>query len=476
MTAPAVAPRVVAALVVGLFVLGCARAVLLWAHAPLYAYANSYDQARYTACFDIFPDRPDSVPPVQNSPLAPFEQYRFIAAGDPMCYWSSELAFGALAATAWHATEAFGGSSVHSVRLVGMLRLLALAALAIAFARAYWRRGHRAGALAHALLFAVLFCDPGNTLYLNTFYAEWSALLAAYALLGSLMLWRDATLTRARFALVAIAALLLATSKIQHLVLPLALAGVLGVLAAWQRRGLRWPVLALGLGALAGAALQLVQLGRGGDMMDSIRQYNRAHVVLTALLPLVEDRPAFLARIGVEPRCAAYSGRNAWMLPDMPERTCPGVAAFGPADGLGVLLADPLLALRLGGRAVLALHPWLAANIGHVEGRELARLPTSTPSLGHALAAAPALQLVVLAAPLLALGLLAWRRRDDARVDFSAIVATTMIGTLGVTVLGDGLADTAKQGHLVVNAALAWSIVAIVLAALRVKANRSRPA
>lgn len=475
MTAPSAAPRVFALLVVGLFVLGGVRALALWAHDPLYAYANSYDQARYTACFDVFPDRPATIPPVRNSPLAPFEGYRFIAAGDPMCYWSSELAFGAVVATTWHVTEAFGGASVHSVRLVGALRLLALAALAIAFARACWRRDEPTAALAHASVFGVLFCDPGNTLYLNTFYAEWSALLAAYALVGSLMLWRDAACTRTRFVLVALTALVLATSKIQHLVLPLAIGCVLGVVALWQHRALRWPLLALGLGALAGAALQLVQLGRGGEMMDSIRQYNRADVVFTALVPLVEDKAAFLAGIGIEPRCAEFSGRNAWMLPDMPERACPGVLAFGLADEAAVLLADPVLGLRLGARAVLALHPWLAANIGHVQGLELGRLPASMPGIAHALAAAPRLQLVVLAAPLLALLALARRRRDDARVDFSAIIVAIMLATLGVTVLGDGLADTAKQGHLVVNAALAWAIVALVAALPPRRRGADRP-
>ena len=452
-------------LVVALTVIGTLRAVLLWSHDPLLAYANSYDQTRYSACFDIYPDRPASVPPEQNSPQAPYADYRFIAGGDPLCYWSSELTFGALAAGLWSAAEALGADDVHSVRVPGAIKLAVLVLLSIAFSRAWWRRGDALAAVANAAVLALLLSDPGNTLYLNTFYAEWNTLLAAYALFAMLLLWHAEPPSRARIAALALAALWLATSKIQHLVLPLALAGTLVVIDTWRARRIGWRALAVLAGALAGVALQVVQLQRDAALMDSIRQYNRADVIFTALLPLADDKPAFLASIGVDPACAVHSGKNAWMLPAMPEPACPGVLAFGYADELRVLATDPWMSARLAGRAVQALSPWLAANIGQVEGRDLGRIPPTMPTLGTPLAARPWLQVGVLAAPLVALAFA--RRRWSRANDHALLTVVAMLATLAVTVLGDGLADTAKQGHLAVNAALAWLIVGAATMALR---------
>lgn len=462
--------RVALLLVTLLTLVGLLRAFVLWSHDPLYAYANSYDQVRYSACFDIYPDRPAQIPPDENSPNAPYAEFRFAQARQPMCYWSSELLFGALTAASWRIVEAVGGDTAHSVRLIGALKLAAMLALSIALSRAWLRRGRYGMAIANAALFALLFADPGNTLYLNTFYAEWSSLLAACLLFSLLVLWHGEAGDRWRFLAIAAAAFLLAASKMQHLVLPLSLAFTLLVVHRWCHGSIGWRAIALLFGGFLGGYFQFVQLQREVPMMDSIRQYNRADVVFTALLPLVEDRAAFLESIGIDPACSEHVGKHAWELPALPEITCRGVLEFGYADQLRVLLGDPQLGLRLAGRAVSALDPWVAEDIGHVEDQVLGRIPDSTWSIGQILHRWPGVQLAVLAAPWLGLFVLLARRRrasSSLALEITALICMAMLVTLGVTVMGDGLADTAKQGHLVVNAALAWIIAMGMLAARR---------
>jgi len=216
--------------------LGLLRAAAVVTHDPLLAYANSYDEVRYTACFDLYPDRPRAIPPTDNSPWAPFSGYAFVdRAGEaPMCYWSSELLPQGLIVAAWKLVEAAGGDRQHSVRALGDLKLALLLLLNITFSIAWWRRRQPAGALANAALLACVFADPANTLYANTFYAEWSALLALYATITLALLFAEHQPTRTRALLLAGAALLLGTSKVQHLLLPLLLAGIV-LLLGWLR-------------------------------------------------------------------------------------------------------------------------------------------------------------------------------------------------------------------------------------------------
>ncbi len=176
-------------IIVACVLFGVMRAAALLSHDPLLAYANSYDEVRYTACFDLYPDRPREIPPTENSPWAPFSRYVFIpgGAGEPMCYWSSELLPQAIVVAGWEVAEALGGSAEHSVRALGMLKFALLLGLNLAFTVAWWRRRRPVCALANAALLPLLFADPANTLYANTFYAEWTALTSLYASLALIL-------------------------------------------------------------------------------------------------------------------------------------------------------------------------------------------------------------------------------------------------------------------------------------------------
>lgn len=458
--------RAVVAAIVALLLVGCFRIATFWSHDPLYAYANSYDQVRYTACFDLYPDRPSNIPPDDNSPWMPFSDYRFIKRDEPFCYWSSELLFQALNAAIYRISEAIGGDGVHDVRSIGVFRGLALLTLVAAFIAMHWRRHEPSLATAHALLFAVLLADPANTLYLNTFYAEWTSLLAAYALMSLLLLWRDQPGTRVRATLLALLALALSFSKIQHVLLPIVLGVVVFAIARRQRRS-AWRAWALVAGGAIAAIGQGVQLSRDGVLMESIRIHNQTHVALMGLLLVadVDERDALIREMGIEPDCVRFVGQRAWQLPGVPEKVCPGVEAFGRGKELAILLRHPAIGLRLFARGVASLKPWIAPGIGQVEDGRNARVPTDVPNLGAMMVARPGLYYGVLALPLLGLvGVLASPRLRRRRfAEFTLLVVATMVATLGVTILGDGLADTPKQGHLVANAAVAWLLVALVL-------------
>ena len=457
--------RIAIGILAMLWLLGTLRALTLCMHAPLYAYANSYDETRYTSCFHFYPDRPANVPAQLHSPEAPYAHFRFISTLDPMCYWSSELIFTGATALVWTSAELIHGDTVHDVRWTAVLRWTVLLALSIGFSRAWLQKNNVRAAIANAALVPLVFADPGNALYLATFYAEWTALIAAYALIAAAILWRD-DYSRLRFGLLALAAFVLAASKMQHMLLPLGLAVTVFIIDRVRLARASWRAVALACGAAAGAYFQFVQTTREGPMMDTIRQYNSADVVFTGLLPFAADPRGLLTEIGIDPGCAIYNEKRAWQLPDLPERTCRGLINFTRGKELSALLHHPLIAAKLAVHGVFALDPWLADNIGHIEGESFGKLPASFVSVGRVLHASPAIQYAVLALPLLALLAMLIRpgiRTGGPALDATALTVVVMIATLAVTLLGDGLADTAKQGHLVINAALAWLVAGLMM-------------
>jgi hypothetical protein len=457
---------VVAALCLCL-VAGLLRVVPLLEHEPLIALANSYDEVRYSACFNLYPDRPGETDPTRNSPDAPYAHYAFASNPEPMCYWSTELLFQAAAAGIYHLQHWLAGTKSFSVRWIGTFKLAALLALWGAFSIAFIRRGEPWSALANGLLLPLVFADPADTIYLNTFYAEWTALLALYAVVGLILLQQDRAYSRAAFFLLALAAFALAFAKIQHLLLPLACASVVLLVDWLHSRRCSWRGGALLLGALAGLSVQVAQLRRDSPAIEAINHFNRADVTFTALLPHARDPAATAQRLGLTPDCLRYVGKSAWQISAWPDVECPQLVNVTRAKELATLAREPDLLARLWWHGLTSLEPWLAPGLGTVEDGDFAPLPQEFFSLSRVLSALPLWRLPPLAAPFVVclwlLGRSRWRAAPRLLL-LSALTCVVMLVTLTITVLGDGLADVPKQGHLIPNIALAWWICVLVAA------------
>ena len=121
-----------------------------------------------------------------------------------------------------------------------------------------------------------------------------------------------------------------------------------------------------------------------------------------------------------------------------------------------------------------ALRTWLAPNLGTVEGDIIAPLPADVMTLARPLASFSPLRLALFILPLLA-ALLSLRRAGRLAT-LSVLVGTLNIATLTVIVLGDGLADVSKQGHLIFNASLCWCFAApLLLAGQHRSTTQTRP-
>jgi hypothetical protein len=445
---------------------GLARIGALYLHTPLIALANSYDEVRYSACFDLYPDRPESIAAARNSPQAPYARYGFVANASPICYWSTELLFQGAAAAVYRLDQAATGARSFSVRWIGAFKLLALIGIWGAFSVAWLRRREPWSALANGLMLPLLLADPANTIYLNTFYAEWTAMLALYAMAGLILIFEGKPARGHAFAFLLIAASALAMSKIQHIVLPLGVAIAMLLIGRWRDRVWLWKGKALLIGAFAGLLIQVVQLQRESDAIRAINVFNQADVVFTALLPNASDPAVTAQRLGLSPQCLQYSGLRAWQMPGFPADLCPELSGVSRSRELLTLLREPDMALRIGWHGLGALNPWLAPGLGLVEGGDFTRLPAGFFSLSDPLSAVPLLRALLFGGPFIALIGLLWRHRWRAWPRLLTVTLLTVVvtlGTLSVTLLGDGLADVPKQGHLVYNAALAWWLSALIV-------------
>ncbi|MEO8459543.1 MAG: hypothetical protein ABI451_03350, partial [Dokdonella sp.] len=359
--------------------LGLIRAGALLIHDPLLALANSYDQIRYTGCFNIAPIRP-GVAVDRGNPAAPLRTYGFASKSIGVCYWTTDLIFTATVAAGWRLAEQLGSDAQHSVRNLAVLRLLAWLLAGWWSTRVLLRLGREDIALANLAWFALVAMDPVDTLFLATFYAEPTALFGAWlAVIGAVVLMLERS--RAVWVVTLIGAALLGGSKYQHVVLPLLLALTLVVFAA---RAGRRAALAVLVGGILGGGLQLGNTLQHPTLLEDMARLNRADFLLTTLLPHTSDIHKVAEEFDLEPECISHAGSSVYALTTTIQNACPSVDTWTHRQLWNALISDPPALVGAIRQAAPMLLPWVPDYLGTVESADTAPLPTSQPSLNRA--------------------------------------------------------------------------------------------
>lgn len=461
-----------------LLALGVWRIAVVVAASPMLGYANQFDMGRTSACFGLWPDLPEPAR-YEAHPQAPIARYVRGEQRPAECYRSTELAFVAAALAI-----APRDGPVH-LRLVGAVKGAVLILVALGLDAALKRRP--AWALANAAVFAFVLADPMTTLWLNTLYTEFGALLGAYASIGLLpaLVVREPQSAPPRWTLFGFVCSLtvLGMSRQQHLLLPAVLA--LPVLVSLWRTA-RGIALGLALGVLAIALAQATIV-----RPTTITAANNVDVVLGAILPASRDQARTAARLKLPERCLQSSGASWYeTMGESLAATCPEALAMPRRALAAVVFAEPSTIVRAVLRGLPQLQDWRLGYLGSVEDRDFAGSDAVRVVAGPAaISLAPAVTALsgkafawVLGASLALLiasagaTLLASIRGSPApfALVIYALTATAWYAIL-TSILGDGYVEIPRHAQLAApSLAAALLIVAGALLAAMLTAGRRR--
>jgi len=433
--------------------IGACRVIAVVAATPLLGHANQFDMRRISACVGLWPDVP-AAERLQAHPEAPLARFVRGERRPDECYDSSELLFVAPVAAILAPGDAV------DLRVIGAIKAVTLVALG--FAMGIMLR-HRPGmAVAHGVVFALVMGDPMVTLWLNTLYTEFAALLFAYAsvvLSVALGARETGPAPPAAMQITALAASLigLGLSRQQHLLLPALLAAPL-VISLWARA--RRSALVLIVAVVAVAIAQAGLIARH----PTIAQANNADVVLGAILPASRNEAQTAQTLGLPQRCLRSVGAT-WYEPmgETLESTCPEALAM-PRRRLAVLAGtEPATLLRASLRALPQLQDWPLAYLGSVEGMQFgggesvrAAAGPLAISVGSAVASMPSsafLQMLAASGAILLVSAVACvfaassRRRSALPLTLYALTGIAWYSIL-TSVFGDGYVEVSRHAQL----------------------------
>ena len=459
--------RVLVGLAWLILVLGMARAAALVLGNPVAGYANQFDMLRTSACLGFWPQTAEGIPREQATPAAPISHYTHGERDAFNCLPGSEMVVSGLAVAL---ASVLSGDSV-DLRWLGGFKLLLLCLAGFALQRAFSQ--HAGASLLHAVIFAGVLCDPFNLLYANSLYTEFTALLGLYLALASLMAacWRERF--NDQLAVMWFAGLLLlGGSRVQHLLLPLAL-----LLPAWYvlrvRSGWAWMaslVLALGIGG--------AQVGLQKNS-EAISDANVVNTLFYSVLPAAAEPRELAEDLGLDAACADLAHTSWYLTRGQDHRsTCPQAFELSRGRMLATLLSQPTTLTTLVFRALYQSGAWRLSYVGEVADASFERvagwrgfsLAGGVAALSFGLyAALYGLALwpgIWAGSRLLRFGSLLTPARLALGVGFTSL-ALVMVIVFGTSLMGDGFSEFSRHAHLAHNAAIiTWIITPVALVRL----------
>ncbi|MEO8739228.1 MAG: hypothetical protein ABI537_05945 [Casimicrobiaceae bacterium] len=453
-----------ALLTVALIIAGAWRLYAIVGATPMLGYANQFDMARISACVGLWPDLPAPAR-FEAHPQAPLSRYVRRDDASDECYFSSELA---LVAPAVMATPV--GKPV-DLRRAGIFKATMLFVVALIFT--VLLRDRPGWALLHAALFAIVICDPLNTLWLNTLYTEFAALFFLYTsvvllvLIGAREIPADPP-ERWLVMVFALSLVGLGLSRQQHLLLPVVLA--LPVLVSLWGSGWRSAIALLAVTALIAVAQSGII-----ERNPKIAAANSANVVLGAILPASLEPALTAQRLGLPERCLQSLGATWYVtMGESLQKTCPEARGVSRARQAWLLFTEPLTLLRAGLRALPQLQDWRLGYMGAVEGQvyagaeavreiggagafSVAPVVTAMPPAAFLFVLTASLVLLVCSA-IVALTALVLERRAPLALTLYALTATAWYA-IATAIGGDGYVEVARHAQLATTSLYAAGVL-----------------
>jgi hypothetical protein len=447
-----------------LLILGIARASLLVLGDPVTGYANQYDMKRSSACLGLWPVTDQD--PKEASPEAPFKFYQESAPDGPNCHPSTEVLIAGLGIGLAHV---FSSPPRVDIRWVGGTKLALLIMLVLTLH--YAMRESPLGAFTHAVIFTTILCDPFNTLFANSLYTEFSAILGAYLAVST----AAAMVLQGRFRvylglLWLLGLALLGFSRIQHIVLPIVLI-ILLFIAMRRLPAMLWvPSVLVSLAAL----IFQWNLQVGPGVLDDA---NRINTVFATLLPASQDPVKFAKRLGMQEKCVELTHTSWYLTRGRNHREeCPEAFKVSRLKLAAVLATEPSTSMRLVFRALHQSGAWRLPYVGEIAGKAHEK---KSGFAGWSIAALVAwlpfpVYMVFYLLPVW-LGLCAFillcSRTRPADTGLRAVhlvlamLAAVILMAHATSLLGDGFSEYSRHVHLAHNAcASAWVLLLIAAA------------